>query len=67
MMKGEKGWRELQILGDKSSKFDSHGNGYGSSNARGNVASNSTTAMQTESNDDNWTPEEVWFSGPQTT
>jgi len=43
MMKGAKGWRELQILG-----VDSHGNGHG----RGNIESDTTNAMQTESNDE---------------
>lgn len=52
MMKGAKGWKEIQIL-----KGDNHGNG--SSKARGINNSDNTTAMHTESNDDNWAPEEV--------
>jgi protein phosphatase 1G len=58
MMKGEKGWKELQILG-----ADSVGNGHG----RVNNDSDITTAMLTESNDDYWTPEEgphSDFTGP---
>jgi hypothetical protein len=59
MMKGEKGWRELQILGEENSKFDSHGNGHGSSNARESDERDTSNTKQIESNDDNWTAEEV--------
>ena len=59
MMKGESGWRELQILGEKNSKFDSHGNGHGSSNARESDGTDVSNTMLTESNDDNWTAEKV--------
>jgi len=58
MMKGERGWKELQILG-----VDSHGNGHG----RVNNESDITTAMQTDNNDDYWAPEEgphSDFTGP---
>ncbi|KAG0619205.1 hypothetical protein M758_4G123500 [Ceratodon purpureus] len=67
MMKGAKGWKELQILGEKSSKYDSHGNGHGSSNARESDATDRSNTVQTESNDDNWNAEEgphSDFTGP---
>lgn len=52
MMKGERGWRELKILGS-----DNQGNGHGPSNSRGINEADGVTGTQPESNDD-WTAEE---------
>jgi hypothetical protein len=62
MMKGERGWRELQLLGEKGSRFGGiwEGHGHSVSKSRGATASEgSICSALTEPNDDKWIEEEV--------
>lgn len=64
MMKGERGWRELQLLGEKGSRFGGiwEGHGHNVSKSRGATASEgSISSALTEPNDDKWIEEEVDF------
>lgn len=62
MMKGERGWRELQILRKEGGKTVWKREGHGPSNAARETDRDEgcITNVATESNDENWTEEEVW-------
>ncbi|CAM6009568.1 unnamed protein product [Sphagnum balticum] len=69
MMKGERGWRELQILGDKGRRFSGMWDGPSTGSTRDDPASpiSSTNGIFIESSDEDWTQEEgthSTFSGP---
>jgi hypothetical protein len=63
MMKGERGWRELQILGDKGRRFSGMWDGPSTGSTRDDPASpiSSTNGIFIESSDEDWTQEEVFL------
>ncbi len=63
MMKGERGWRELQILGDKGRRFSGMWDGPSTGSTRDDPASpiSSTNGIFIESSDEDWNQEEVFL------